>query len=187
MIQGKIIILRPLNSKDIEKFVQWHNNFNIKILSLMHPFPVPFELEKEHLERQLTSTDNKMVLFGIQDKASGELLGYTKLFNINWIHRTTYFGIIIGEEDARGRGVGRETIQLITNYAFMNLNLRKILLEVVENNNAAINLYQKIGFATEGLLKEHVFIDGVYQNVLIMALVRKADQNHGIISKGNVK
>jgi len=177
MIEGKKVILRPLSSKDIEKTVQWRNNMNLKNLILMHPFPVPLELEREYMECQLTSTDNKVVLLGIEDKSNQKLIGYTKLYNIDWIHRTAYFGIVIGDKDARGKGIGKETTQLMIKYAFKNLNLRKILLEVVKNNERAINLYKKIGFETEGILKDQVFIDGSYYSVLIMTSGTKRFNN----------
>ncbi len=172
MIEGKGIILRPLSISDIEKLYEWHNNFQIKKLALMHPFPVSLELERKHMETQLTSTNNTMIIMGIEEKTSKELIGFTKLFNINWVHRTAYFGIIIGDAKARGKGYGKETTVLMLNYAFRNLNLHKILLEVVAFNKDAINLYKKIGFENEGILKQQIYLEGSYHDLVIMSLIR---------------
>lgn len=172
MIESKGVILRSLSISDIEKLLEWHNNFQIKKLALMHPFPVSLELERKHLETQLTSTNNTMILLGIEEKRSNELIGFTKLYNINWVHRTTYFGIVIGDESARGKGYGQETTVLMLNYAFRNLNLHKILLEVAAFNKEAINLYKKIGFENEGILKKQIYLDGSYHDLLIMSIIR---------------
>jgi len=173
MIKGKKVILRPLNSNDIVKIFQWHNSMNLKNLAMMHPFPIPIELEREHFERQLKNIDNKTVLFGIDDIENKEFVGFTKIYNINWIHRTAYFGIVIGHENSQGKGLGKETTELILEYAFNNLQLLKILLEVVTFNEKAINLYKKIGFETEGLLKRQVYIDGSYHDVVVMSIFKE--------------
>jgi RimJ/RimL family protein N-acetyltransferase len=58
-------------------------------------------------------------------------------------------------------------------YGFRSLDLNKIYLDVAKNNRAAIALYQKSGFSTEGIFKEHCFIQGKYRDVLRMSLLRK--------------
>lgn len=80
---------------------------------------------------------------------------------------------MIGEEDGHGKGYGKETLLLISEYVFNTLNLKKIILEVVSNNSAAIKLYETFGFEREGLLKENYFANNKYFNVEIMALFKE--------------
>ncbi|MBN1970757.1 MAG: GNAT family N-acetyltransferase [Candidatus Delongbacteria bacterium] len=93
-----------------------------------------------------------------------ELVGFTKLYDINWIHQYAHFGIVIGEKQVRCNVIGKETTQMMIRYAFDDLNLNKIVLEVIEKNESAIKLYQHIGFKIEGNLKKHVFINGFYND-----------------------
>ena len=170
MIQGENVVLRPLRIEDSEKMNIWVNDFDIKNSAMIHPFPISIELEKEFLENVVKNTDNKTIYFGIEEKESSKLVGYVKLYSINWIHRFCYFGIIIGDSAARGKRLGYEVVKLIINYVFKNLNLKRILLEVLSSNQPAINLYEKVGFEREGKLKQHAYIKGEYQDVLIFAM-----------------
>lgn len=176
MLMGEKIYLRPIEFNDVEKFYKWRNDLQIKKLAMMHPFPVTMESEKEWIESVSKGKDNQLVLFSICEKDTGNFIGFVKLFNINWVHRFCYFGIIIGEDSARGKGYGYESLKLIRDYAFNILDIRKILLEVVDLNNAAIKLYKNFGFIEEGRLKNQFFFDGIWHDVLIMSLFKKNNE-----------
>jgi ribosomal protein S18 acetylase RimI-like enzyme len=68
----------------------------------------------------------------------------------------------------RGQGIGSRLI-LQTLDAAYTFGLSRVELTVRENNKNAIALYWKIGFETEGLLRNSVKIDGVHENVIMMA------------------
>ena len=173
MLEGEKVILRPLENEDINSFYLWRNDKEIKVLSLMHPFPVTLESEKKWFEKTAISNVNNNIFFSIISKRSNKLAGYIKLYNISWIHRHCYLGIIIGEKSEQGKGIGEESIKLINDYAFNYLNLFKITLEVASYNQKAIQLYNKLGFLKEGELIKHVCIQGVWHNVIIMSLFNK--------------
>ncbi|MBN2167002.1 MAG: GNAT family N-acetyltransferase [Marinilabiliaceae bacterium] len=170
MIKGEKIILRVLSQNDWQKTLLWRNDPEIKNLAMMHPFPVSEELEKLWYASNIEKVNNNLVVFGIELVETKELVGFTKLYDINWIHRYAYFGIVIGEKQARGMGIGKETTLLMIRYAFDVLNLNKIMLEVIDTNENAKKLYQHIGFKIEGKLKNQIFTNGSYNNVIIMAL-----------------
>ena len=79
-------------------------------------------------------------------------------------------GIILGDIESRGKGIGKIALELALKYTFNNLNLRKITLDVISDNKAAIALYEKVGFVEEGLLKKHFYFDSMYYDVKIMSL-----------------
>ena len=56
------------------------------------------------------------------------------------------FGIMIGNKDFRGCGVGAEVIELIKDFSFKHLQLEKLIFPVVEAYTAAMRLYEKAGF-----------------------------------------
>jgi len=70
----------------------------------------------------------------------------------------------------RGQGIGTRLIRT-TLAAAQAAGLTRIELSVYENNASAIALYKKIGFAVEGLSRNAARIDGVYENVIQMALL----------------
>jgi RimJ/RimL family protein N-acetyltransferase len=71
----------------------------------------------------------------------------------------------------RGQGIGRQLLQRTIEAAFA-LSLTRIELTVREENLNAIALYKSLGFAIEGLHQKAVRIDGQYENLYSMALLR---------------
>jgi ribosomal protein S18 acetylase RimI-like enzyme len=72
----------------------------------------------------------------------------------------------------RGRGIGRQLMQTTIDAAWQ-CGITRIELTVREHNANAIALYRSLGFEFEGLHRNAVRIDGQYQNVYAMALVRE--------------
>jgi ribosomal protein S18 acetylase RimI-like enzyme len=70
----------------------------------------------------------------------------------------------------RGRGLGKRLI-LRTLDAARAFGLTRVELSVREDNANAIALYRKIGFVEEGLQRNAVRLDGVYENVITMAIL----------------
>jgi ribosomal protein S18 acetylase RimI-like enzyme len=73
-------------------------------------------------------------------------------------------------EPYRGHGVGKALITTALQMAKQK-GLTRIELTVREHNTPAINLYKNMGFVTEGLHKNAVRIDGIYENHVCMALL----------------
>ncbi|MBK7377411.1 MAG: GNAT family N-acetyltransferase [Ignavibacteriales bacterium] len=169
MIEGNKIRLRALTKKDISKTIRWHNDLELKNLTLSHPYPVTDLQEEEWIDNIIKDKSNRNVYFGIEDKLSLELVGIIFLSKINLIHQTCWLGVFIGDNNSRGKGFGKEAVRLVTEYAFNNLNLRKVSLEVVVTNKAAISVYKKLGFVIEGEMKKQVFIQSSLQSVVIMS------------------
>jgi diamine N-acetyltransferase len=55
---------------------------------------------------------------------------------------------------------------------FDQLDLHKIALDVLTSNERALSIYRRVGFTEEGRLREQVFVDGEYVDVLRMALTK---------------
>ncbi|CAB3713453.1 GNAT family N-acetyltransferase [Paraburkholderia rhynchosiae] len=100
-----------------------------------------------------------------------EVVGVTYLLGIDWVNRCAEFSIQIGSQPAWGRGIGEAATRLTLEHAFDDLNLRRISLTVLASNTRAIALYEKVGFRTEGLLREAVFKGGKYVDVIPMAIL----------------
>lgn len=64
------------------------------------------------------------------------------------------YGIFIGEESARGKGLGTETARLFTDFGFAGLHLHRISLRVLAENAAARRSYEKAGFVQEGIFRD---------------------------------
>jgi len=170
MLIGKQIQLVHLEKEDLPKSQTWVNDPALKVL-MLRVLPVT-RMDQEKWLEEIVRNPAKMV-FAIKLLESGEHIGNAGFYHIDWLHRRAEFWILIGERGYWGRGVGAEVVALMQRFAFCDLNLNKIYLHVGSTNEKAVSLYQKLNFVTEGVLREHYFLDGKYHDVLAMSVLRQ--------------
>ena len=88
-------------------------------------------------------------------------------------YRKGEYGIFIGEEVARGRGIGTAAAKLMMQYAFEELKLNRLQLEVFSHNPRGIKAYEKAGFTIEGALRQSLYINNKYSDEIIMGILRE--------------
>ena len=79
-------------------------------------------------------------------------------------------GIVISQKYT-GMGLGKILMNELLEWARQNGITKKISLVTNENNKVAIELYKKLGFEVEGLLKQDNFVNGAYCNTIMMGLL----------------
>ena len=70
----------------------------------------------------------------------------------------------------RRQGIGERLIRQTLDAA-RDFGLRRVELTVRESNTGAIELYKRVGFATEGLQRNPILVDGVYENLVLMGML----------------
>jgi len=165
------IKLRALNSSDIDKTLNWHNQEDIQDFYAGHPFPVNLAMERKWYEKILISNFPTTV-FGLEVIDNKELIGITVLKDIGLINRSAEFAIYLGDKKYRGKGLSKEALSLTIKFAFYKIGLNRVFLKVLEENSAAIKLYQSVGFITEGILRQSVFKNNQFKNEIIMSLLK---------------
>lgn len=170
MIEGKKINLEALSLSDSEKILKWVNTPELKEMTgTVYPIN---ELEhKSWFEKKLGEKTNK--IFGIREKTSSILIGIIGFSNMDFINRSTDIYIYIGESEFRGQGLGSDSLETMIMFAFEELNLHRISLTVFSYNKKAINTYERMGFKTEGILKDALYKKGKYHDKIIMAILNE--------------
>lgn len=171
MLRGKLVELGALTDADSETMLRWINDRDLVLLN--GPYrPVDEANHRAWFENIRRRSD--VAIFGIHELASGGLVGSCQLLGINLLHRKAELQIRIGEAQARGRGYGKEAVQLLLDFAFRDLNLHRVELTVFEGNMPAIKTYLGAGFVQEGVQREAAYIDGRYVDLIFMAILREA-------------
>lgn len=173
-VEYKNITLLPIKYEDTENIVRWRNSKEVREKFLWQE-----ELTKEQHEYWLkTQIDTgSAVQFIIKENISGKKIGTTFLKNIDNSDRKAEFGIFIGEISEQGKGFGINAIKAIIFFGFKLLLLNKIYLRVLESNTVAFRLYERVGFRLDGKLRDEVCIDGVFQDIYIMSILRREFNN----------
>jgi RimJ/RimL family protein N-acetyltransferase len=114
--------------------------------------------------------------FAILDRVTGRHIGNLRLGPIDAAARHCQLGMLIGDRDYHGRGFGTEAVNLATSFCFEVLRMHKVHLNVVDENRAAVRIYEKNGFVTEGLLKDHIFLGGRFYDLRLMGLMEPSER-----------
>jgi RimJ/RimL family protein N-acetyltransferase len=111
-----------------------------------------------------------IMTFGL--KGQDQPLGNSGLHRISMIHRNAEWGIFIGRPEHWGKGFGREVAGAMLRYAFDTLNLHRVYLRVNADHEPGIRSYRAAGFKDEGVLRQAIFVDGKYVDLLLMGVLR---------------
>jgi len=169
--EGSLVLLRPLERTDLnERYLNWLNDPEVTRYTETGSFPSSTE-DLDNYYGSMSGSRND-VLLAVEDKQSGKHIGNVKLGPIHWLHRSATFGILIGEKEFWGKGVGLEATRLMVEYGFDRLNLHRIDLGVFAEHEAAVRCYEQAGFKLEGRMREDLFHDGEYKDRLWMGLLR---------------
>lgn len=101
----------------------------------------------------------------------GRIVGESVLNEINWELRQANFRIGIFSGSERGKGLGAWAAETVRDYAFAELKLHRLELDVFSFNPAAEGLYRKIGFRREGVLRDSVRDGDTYADDILMAIL----------------
>lgn len=123
----------------------------------------------EQLQDRLVAMNDKSTILLAEEES--ELKGYLFAINegVNRKRHSVY--IVIGlHQEQRGKGIGTQLFQALEQWATEKLT-RRIELTVLEDNHAAIALYEKMGFEVEGIKRNSLVINGKYANELYMSKI----------------
>ncbi len=168
-LEGNKIYLRAISKSDVnQNYLNWLNDKETTKGLASGLFPSTLEELEQFVGRAIQNKD--VVLFAICDASNDHHVGNIKIDHFDWVSRTCELGLLIGDKNYWGKGVGYEACHLALSYAFQTLNIRKVILAVYNNNPAALGLYKKLGFQLEGSLRQQVFDGGEYFDKHYMGL-----------------
>ena len=177
MLIGKKVTLRAYDDSldDGWDVVRWRNDPQVKAF-FFEEEPLSFYAHLEWIDKVKHDPNVRYYMIQINEDADHKALtvGTIGLSHIDWRNRVAEFGwFLIGEVKYRNWGCGKEAIFLLLDYAFNHLNLNKIWLQTMTLNKAALAVYQKMGFQSDGILREQKFKNGEYIDVHLYGLLRR--------------
>jgi RimJ/RimL family protein N-acetyltransferase len=136
----------------------------------------PLSLAQEERWFEGIDKDPRQRVFAIEgrDEEAPEawtLLGGCGLHEIDFKNGRAGLGIYLGEPATRGKGAGTEAMRLLLAFAFGELRLHRVELEVYEENARARALYEKLGFVVEGRRRDAIFKGGEYKSPVVMSVL----------------
>lgn len=163
-----MIKFKALTVDDAEELLSIRDDKKVSDLYIGNIFPNSLEIEKEWI-KSLPKKEPNNIVYGIYLE---KIIGVIQFKNINYINRNCEISIFISS-NSHGKGYGKKSMNFIKNYVFNVLGLKKAYLYVLEENSQAIKLYSNFGFNVVGTLKNHIFRNGYYKNLLLMESINE--------------
>lgn len=170
MIAGEHVILRAFERDDADRCYRWMNDPNI-VRTLKSRYPIAFQNEVAWLERAMDPNSNERH-FAIERRDDRTHIGNASIHDIDWVSRTGWFGLFIGEPTAWNRGFGTDAITTLVKFAFDDMNLHKLRINVFHYNERAKHILTSRGFVEEGKLGRDFYREGTYHDLVILSIFR---------------
>ncbi|MDO5096391.1 MAG: GNAT family protein [Peptostreptococcaceae bacterium] len=167
-----MITLRKAKFDDCTYFHKWESDDNV-IQFLSIPKGKTYEeVVREFIKRE---QDDTMMDFAVL--LNGEMIGraYLSRYDKN-TKSIDITRIYIGEQEHRGKGLGRVMMLALMRFCFEKLELNRVTLDYFDGNPAQA-MYEALGFAFEGVAREAGYKDGAFYNFNLMSMLQSEWKN----------
>jgi RimJ/RimL family protein N-acetyltransferase len=164
VLTGHKISLRPFTESDISaKYVSWLND----------PIVVRFSNQRFRQHTWQTciaylnsfkGTDNMFMAILLGEKVVGTITAY-----VATAHRRADMGILVGNPQTWGKGVGLDAWRTLMNHLLADHSIRKVTGGTLRCNTGMVRIMQKSGMVQDGVRVAHELVEGVPQDMLHFA------------------
>lgn len=166
-----LLSFNNISEIESEMIRKWRNDENVrKWMYTDHIIS-----ESEHRLFMISLAENKNNIYWLvknNNSATDEYLGVLSFNRIDFKNKNSYFGMY-ANPDIKKMGIGITLDKIAIQMAFEEMKLHTLKLEVIEENKFVILLHKKTGFQEEGILKEFVYKNDKWKNVVIMGITNQ--------------
>ncbi len=141
--------LRPQETGDAERNARWWSDAEFQWFQGRRYDVSRAAAEVVTRETAESGAGFKELWLAIETR-DGEHIGNCGLFHVEAENRSAELGIGIGEPAYRSRGYGTDAVRALVRFAFEEMQLHRVELDVFAYNERAIACYRKCGFEEEG-------------------------------------
>jgi diamine N-acetyltransferase len=179
-LTGNQILLRAIETADIDALYAWENNTDHwKVSNTQTPFSrhvLAQYIETAHLD--IYSVKQLRLIIDEYHGVSGPLrepkaIGCIDLFDFDPNHLRAGVGILIADRNDRRKGHASEALTLLINYCFELLNLNQLYCNIAVDNESSILLFKKHGFEITGVKKNWIREGNSFKDEFLLQLLRK--------------
>lgn len=171
VILKRVINFRGLYKEDEILILKWKENTNLRDM-IGTIFPINELEHQKWFENKMFDKNGRIFIMEENKEKTIGLVGFNQ---IDWINRNAELFIFIGDNQYRGKGYGKQALQILLDFAKENLNLLMVYLKVFSFNDTAITLYKKSGFNIDGKLPKSKYFKGKYYDTLFMSKILVED------------
>lgn len=170
IIENGTVVLRAIEESDLIFLQEMMNDPGIEMMTGGSCFPVSLDRQK----RWFDSYDQQKELRLMIQIKEGDTIGCIMLTNIDWKNRSAELSQ--KTKATREQRVENDILDAMMgflNYSFNELNLNCIYGTVLEYNYLSRKLAMRCGLKEEGCLRERVFKNGKYHNLIPNSILKQ--------------
>lgn len=169
-IKGQIVTLRAIEQHDLQMLHKWTNDPEIQYWLGGWHFPTNLNNQNSWFSTLDVNSTNQR--FAIEIEGLG-LIGTANLVNIDWKNKNAFHGMLLGDKDIRGKGLGVDTVMAIMKFAFEELGLERLDGSMIEYNEASLKMYiQKCGWREEGRQRNWYFRKNRFWDKILVGITK---------------
>ena len=167
MLTGERVVLRPFRPSDVEPI--WRARLDPATWAKTTEAPYVPETLEAYRARYAEPSKDTSAQFAVD--VDGVLVGRAAMFAVDDLARSGEVGLSLLPEH-RGRGYARDVLRVLLRYGFRSRNLHRVHLQTLASNEPALRAYLAVGFVEEGRLRQHAWVEGAYDDVVLMGVLR---------------
>lgn len=171
ILETERLLLRRLTP---EVYYYVFTNYSNKELMEFFGLTLQDELDEERkkYEQGLSMYRKSFFAFQLIEKASGKVIGWCGYHTWYVLHSRAEIGYHLQNESSKRKGFMSEALPAVIEYGFGPMGLKRIEAMVSPANAASLKLLSSQGFVKEGLLRQHYFTNGIWEDSLVLSLLQ---------------
>ena len=167
-LTGPTVVLRPIDASDAPAmFAALGDAESNRLTGTQTDFTLD---QVEAHCRQVAAADDRYD-FAITRPDDPTYLGEAVLMDVDPVNRSAHFRISLASQSLFGKGLGTAATAMIVDFAFDELGLHRLELEVYAFNDRARHVYESLGFVEEGVRRDVLWQDGDFHDAVVMSIL----------------
>ena len=160
--------LKRLAEHELELMMNWRMREDISAMMLTS---VNLTLEGQYKWFDKIKNDKSQIRWVIyyEDVPIGSMY----LTDIDYFNKRCESGWFVAEQKYRSLKLAKDLQQNMFDYVFDILEINRIYGYVIDSNIQALNLLVRVcGLNNEGILKQHIYKDGLFRDITVVGLIK---------------
>ena len=170
LLNNNILTLRAMEPTDLDTLYRWENDTALWVAS---DTCAPYSREAlwhylENYTGDIYAQRQLRLMITLND--DGAPAGTIDFLNFDPLNNRAELGLFIAEP-FRGKGLGRQALDLLTAYARDHIGLRQLYVYIALDNEVCLKLFDDYGFRRVGTLQSWVKRGSTYRDAALMQML----------------
>ena len=171
-LENENLLLRALEPEDLDDLYRWENDSELwKYGSTIAPYS-KYALHDYLINSMNDLVQSKQLRLVAVNKKTGQSIGTIDLYDYDPLNLRAGIGILL-DSIYRNKGIGKEILGLVKEYAFQVLHLNQLFAYVPESNIPSFKLFTACGYVPRGLLKDWRKTPDGFEDVYFLSITRQ--------------